>query len=302
MGTSSSKEAQALQSKLVDQVLQNLLSKDSSSNVTTQTNRRNHETHLYNNINISTARQDSSFQYPSMMMPLLPYSTMSFFLSPSTVRCDAPPLPPPIMDSSAPPPPPSPKNDTSSSKDDTTNNTSSTTQQQQQLYMTKIPNPGPYESASYPSKRLTSLETQDGFRMDIQKQLSPYMVAIHSFWLGTNMLQDGRNKTYSFVTQVADENGLYMARLDPERGTIDGRIQRAILGGLAMAKLQFGVSAAGLGIGQSSSEGGAASEEGGGGGGSNDQLLGEVDFGGLTWTGNLKYGSMGGGIIFGFNY
>jgi len=36
--------------------------------------------------------------------------------------------------------------------------------------------------------------------------------------------------------------------------------------------------------------------------GQNDQLLGELDFGGNTWTGNLKYGSMGGGIVFGCNY
>jgi len=72
-----------------------------------------------------------------------------------------------------------------------------------------------------------------------------------------------------------------MARVDPERGTVDGRIHRAIFGGLAMAKLQ---------VGTSSSEG------------ANDQLLGEVDLGAMTWTANLKYGSMGGGNIYGVNY
>merc|ERR1711957_361442 len=40
----------------------------------------------------------------------------------------------------------------------------------------------------------------------------------------------------------------------------------------------------------------------GGGDGQNVQMLGELDFGGLTWTGNLKYGSMGGGNVFGMNY
>lgn len=130
------------------------------------------------------------------------------------------------------------------------------------------------------AKRLVTLDTHDGVRVDINKQLSPYMAAVHSFWLGTTMLPDGRNKTYTFLTQVADESGLLMARVDPERGSVDGRIHRALLGGLATAKIQIGVSSEG----------------------SNDQLLADLDFGGLSWTGNLKYGSMGGGIVFGCNY
>jgi len=111
------------------------------------------------------------------------------------------------------------------------------------------------------------------------------MVVIHNFWLGTSMLPDGRTKNYSFVTQVADENGLFMARLDPEKRSVDGRIHRSLLGGIAMGKVQVGISPPG--------------EEGGG---QNDQMLGELDFGGMTWTGNLKYGSMGGGNVFGLNY
>lgn len=130
------------------------------------------------------------------------------------------------------------------------------------------------------AKRLVTLDTYDGARVDISKQLSPYMAAVHSFWMGTGMLPDGRNKTYSFVAQVADESGLLMARVDPERGSVDGRVHKALLGGLAMGKLQIGVSAEGQ----------------------NDQLLADLDFGGQTWTGNLKYGSMGGGIVFGLNY
>jgi mitochondrial import receptor subunit TOM40 len=105
------------------------------------------------------------------------------------------------------------------------------------------------------------------------------MVAIHSFWLGTS-LPDGRNKTYSFITQVADEEGLLMTNVDPMLKTVNGRIHRALLGGLAMGKLQCSVSPDGQ----------------------SDQLLGEVDFGAMTWTGNLKYGSMGGGCVFGLNY
>ena len=106
------------------------------------------------------------------------------------------------------------------------------------------------------------------------------MPVVHSFWLGTGMLPDGRTSTYTFLAQVADESGLMMARVDPGRGSVDGRIHRAVLGGLANLKLQVGVSTEGQG----------------------DQVLGEADFGGMTWTGNLKYGSMGGGIVFGANY
>lgn len=147
-------------------------------------------------------------------------------------------------------------------------------------FTSSIPNPGPYEQAAMEGKRLVSIDTFDGMRFDISKQLSPYMAVVHSFWLGTSMLPDGRNKSYSFITQIADEAGLLFTRIDFDRGSVDGRVHRAILGGLAMGKVQLGVSQEGQ----------------------QDQLLAEVDFGHATWTGNLKYGSMGGGLIFGCNY
>lgn len=94
------------------------------------------------------------------------------------------------------------------------------------------------------------------------------------------MLPDGKNASYGIAAQMNDEEGFLMARVDPERGSVDGRIHRALLGGMAMAKLQVGVSSEGA----------------------NDQLLGEIDLGAATWTANLKYGSMGGGNMFGCNY
>lgn len=142
-----------------------------------------------------------------------------------------------------------------------------------------ISNPGPYEQASMDAKRLVALDTFDGFRCDINKQVSPFMAAVHSFWLGTSMLPD-RKSSYTFLTQVADDAGLLMARVDLGRGSVDGRVHRAVLGGLAMAKLQLGLSAEGQA----------------------DQCLAELDFGGQTWTANVKYGSMGGGLIYGCNY
>jgi mitochondrial import receptor subunit TOM40 len=197
----------------------------------------------------------------------------SKYFSGSKTRCDdasAPP-PPPLLDSDsdsgspAPPPPPPAGDDSIAAA------AGSAT-----AYM----NPGPYEQAASDGKRLVSLDTFDGFRCDINKQVSPYMAVVHSFWLGTNMIPDGRKSTYSFLTQVADDQGLLMARVDPGRGSVDGRIHRAILGGLAMGKLQVNVSTEGQG----------------------DQMLAEVDLGGQSWTGNLKYGSMGGGLVYGCNY
>ncbi|CAB9504222.1 import receptor subunit TOM40 [Seminavis robusta] len=184
----------------------------------------------------------------------------------SSTQCeqDAPPLPP--LDGSSSEPPPPPPEETSIAE--------------AARSASAFGNPGPYEMVAQESKRLITLDTYDGFRCDISKQLSPYMVAIHNFWLGTNMMQDGRKSTYAFVTQVADESGLLMARVDPGRGSVDGRVHRAILGGLAMGKLQLGLSTEGQ----------------------QDQALAEIDFGGETWTANLKYGSMGGGIAFGCNY
>mmetsp|Transcript_12962 Transcript_12962/g.24362 ORF Transcript_12962/g.24362 Transcript_12962/m.24362 type:complete len:394 (-) Transcript_12962:174-1355(-) len=215
---------------------------------------------------------------------------------PTFVNCEAalPPPPPPLPESMSQPslPPTSttstkPSDDTSAipssgsknTNTDPNNNSINPNDSEQDASSLNIPNPGPYEAATIACKRLTNIDTHTGFKCDIQKQLSPYMVAIHSFHLGTS-LPDGRNKAYMFITQVADEEGLFMTNVDPEKKTVNGRIHRSLLGGLAMGKIQCSVSPDG----------------------SNDQLLGEVDFGGMTWTGNFKYGSMGGGPIVGMNY
>lgn len=198
-----------------------------------------------------------------------------------TTLCEAPPPPPPpVPGSSSPPldstPPTHSQNDTIASVAASVTGPPI------------FPNPGFYEHIAVDCKRILSLDTHDGFRMDINKQLSPYMMAVHNFWLGTNMLGEGRTKSYSFVTQVADEQGFLMARYDPARSSIDGRLHRALLGGLATFKAQFVTVAA-------SSEEEQQQQ-------SNDQLLTEVDIMGDTWTANLKYGSMAGGNVFGCNF
>lgn len=210
---------------------------------------------------------------------------------PTLVNCEAAlppppplPLPEPTGNLQAPLPPPPLETSEETSASATTTDKSTLTRLSADESNTNdsslnIPNPGPYEAATIACKRLTNIDTHSGFKCDIQKQLSPYMVAIHSFHLGTS-LPDGRNKAYMFITQVADEEGLFMTNVDPEKKTVNGRVHRSLLGGLAMGKVQCSVSPDG----------------------SNDQLLGELDFGGMTWTGNFKYGSMGGGPIVGMNY
>lgn len=211
-----------------------------------------------------TTRCDSSSAIPPPP-PLLPPPGGSK----SGEAGSTPPPPPPAAESdkAAAPPPPSPV----AADDDIAKAAAS---------VSSCPNPGPLEMATYDVRRLVSLDTYDGVRVDISKQLSPFFACVHSFHLGTTMLPDGKNCSYGFTTQMNDEEGFMMARVDPERGSVDGRIHKALLGGLAMGKLQLGLSSEGQ----------------------SDQMLGELDIGAATWTANLKYGSMGGGNVFGCNY
>jgi mitochondrial import receptor subunit TOM40 len=197
----------------------------------------------------------------------------------TVAQCDtaAPPPPPPPVDPSSkalPPPPPDVAAEDSIA--------------QAAAQASAYSNPGPYEQASMETKRLLQLDTFDGFRCDINKQVSPFMVAVHNFHLGTtthapqatNPQAPPPNSTYHFVTQVADEGGVFMTRVDFQRQGFDGRFQRML--GPGMVKFQGGVTAAGDG--------------------QTDQLLMEYDTGGMTWTANAKYGSMGGGLLYGMNY
>jgi mitochondrial import receptor subunit TOM40 len=202
----------------------------------------------------------------------VPRSSVSFFSN--TTQCD---------DAAPPPPPPLGSNEPSSQSlpiDVSESTEAGDAIAQAAATASAYSNPGPYEQASSDAKRLVMLDTHDGFRCDINKQLSPYLAVVHSFWLGTNMLPDGRKRTYTWLAQVADENSLYMARCDPERLSCDGRIHRSILGGLAMCKIQLGLSPEGQG----------------------DQALAECDLSGHTWTANLKYGSMAGALMYGGNF
>merc|ERR1711937_299466 len=81
---------------------------------------------------------------------------------------------------------------------------------------------------------------------------------------------------YTWIAQVADESSLVFARLDPSQPSVDGRLIKSFLGGMATAKLQLGLSSEGQ----------------------NDQCMLDVDLNGMSWAGNFKYGSMGGGPMY----
>mmetsp|Transcript_11388 Transcript_11388/g.13212 ORF Transcript_11388/g.13212 Transcript_11388/m.13212 type:complete len:406 (-) Transcript_11388:1130-2347(-) len=218
-------------------------------------------------------RRESNI-FSSSSIPLIHFKNYPLsFNHFNLVQCDAPPPPPPpSMDPNAPPPPPSASSSTPKSNTDVDQIAAAAA-------AATVPNPGPYEHAFMPCKAITSLNTQEGFSMDIQKPLSPYMLVMHNFLLGA-ALPDGRNKAYTFLTQFADENIVLVANFDPMRQAVTGRLIKPLLNGLITGKLQVSVSPDG----------------------SNDSLLAETDIGGMTWTGNLKYGSMGGGLVYGMNY
>jgi len=237
------------------------------------TARTNTNTNTNTNTTITMGSSGSKHTTTSTTIspPISSSQFSSLFRTPIT-RCDdnssSPPPPPPPPGGAAPPPPP-PSNDANEANDDSIARAAAMASQ--------MINPGPYEQAPGDLKRIVQLDTHDGFRCDINKQLSPYLAVVHSFWLGTNMLPDGRKRTYTWLAQVADESSMCFARIDPSQSSVDGRVHKSLLGGLAVAKLQLGMSAEGQ----------------------SDQCLLDVDINGMSWSGNLKYGSMGGGPVYG---
>lgn len=226
--------------------------------------------------NQQQSRQQSQQQQQRAHLNL-PFPAVSFFSQPMITQCDdsASAPPPPVLPGAQPSSqslPLSKEDEAAAASDDAIANAAAAA--------SAYTSPGPYEQAAQDAKRLVMLDCHDGFRCDINKQLSPYMAVVHSFWLGTNMLPDGRTRTYSWLTQVADESSLYMARIDPERLSVDGRVHKALLGGLVMTKVQVGVSPEGQ----------------------TDQMLAEADINGGSWTANVKYGSVAGAIMYGCNY
>ena len=204
----------------------------------------------------------------------IPAASTSWFTS-TKVRCadDLPPPPLPAADG-LPPPPVVPEKDANGGGE----GGDAIARAAQEA--SRFPNPGTHEMVLSEGKRIVLLDTFDGFRCDINKQVSPFMMAVHSFHLGTTMLPDGRKNNYTFTTQVADDSAALMARVDPGRNSVECRIQKGLLGGLAMGKVQ-----------------GMVTKDG-----QNDQIIADIDAGGMTWAGNIKYGSMGNGNCFGLGF
>lgn len=147
-------------------------------------------------------------------------------------------------------------------------------------------NPGPFEALSGEAKRYVFVDTFDGARLDLHKSLSPLFLVNHNFWMGTSMIPN-TNKHYQFTTQVVadeDQTTILVGRMDINGG-LDGRIIKtfrqdedlSITGKLVCgATPDFDPNT--------------------------NQFAGDIDFAAKSWSGNVKYGSIGGGDYFSCNY
>ncbi|GMI33638.1 hypothetical protein TrCOL_g8231 [Triparma columacea] len=186
-----------------------------------------------------------------------------------TAKCDAPPPPP-----QAPPSPGEAPEPEEVSIEEAAKNATAYT------------NPGPFEALSAEAKRFVFVDTFDGARLDLSKQLSPMMMINHNFWLGTSMLPNS-NKHYTFTSQVVadeDQTAVLVGRLDMN-GTMEGRVIKTF-------RQDEDLSVVGKFVCVATPEFDAGS----------NQLAGDVDISGKSWSGNVKYGCMGGGDYFSCNY
>jgi mitochondrial import receptor subunit TOM40 len=195
-------------------------------------------------------------------------------LQATKTACDAAPPAPPPLEGQAPPPPPS----------EVANSSPADSIEAAAQFVSAVPNPGPLEHFGSDVKNLVMLDAKEGLRFDIAKQLSPYMACFYSFWLGAADPMSGATYNRTFMAQVASEEGFVaLSRLDIDNGMMMGRLMSPMLGGAAMGKLMIQMNMANQDASQ-------------------DVCLADVDFGGMTWTGNLKYGVMGGSLQWGVNY
>jgi len=129
-------------------------------------------------------------------------------------KCDAPPPPPSpvggeVDTSTGVPPPPS----------------SDMSIEEAAKASTAYVNPGPFEALNSEAKKYVFVDTFDGARLDLSKQLSPMMMINHNLWLGTSMIPNS-NKHYTFTSQVVpdeDQTMVLVGRLDMN-GTMEGRV------------------------------------------------------------------------------
>ncbi|GMI07411.1 hypothetical protein TrLO_g7585 [Triparma laevis f. longispina] len=189
----------------------------------------------------------------------------------SQSSCDTPPPPPPpTAPTAAPPPPPSVDENDDIAK--------------AAANATAYSNPGPWEAFNSDIKRYLFVDTFDGARVDLSKQLSPFLVINHNWWLGTTMLPNGQKNNYTFTTQVMpSETTAVIGRAD-QNGMVEARVHR----GLIMEEdLQVNSKIVCVTTPEFNEQ---------------NQMVADLDFAGKTWSGQVKFGAMMGGNVFGLNY
>lgn len=87
----------------------------------------------------------------------------------------------------------------------------------------QLKNPGSFEKIIEEGKRLSSVDCFEGFRLEIQKMVTPHFYMAHSFMLGVKLPHVDTSALYDFSTHVVlPGNQLLMARLG-HGGSMDGR-------------------------------------------------------------------------------
>mmetsp|Transcript_9086 Transcript_9086/g.18171 ORF Transcript_9086/g.18171 Transcript_9086/m.18171 type:complete len:339 (+) Transcript_9086:138-1154(+) len=194
-------------------------------------------------------------------------------------RCDAPPAPPPLPSTNSPPPPPpdaDEKGEAAAEKNDSISEAISS--------VSAYSNPGPWEAFNSECKRVVFLDTFDGAKVDLSKQLSPFLLINHNWMLGTTAVPDPMKNFYSFTTQVmVDEQTAVIGRIDAG-GTVEARVHR---GWLQSEDLQVATKVVAVATPEFNE---------------NNQMVMDVDVGGRTWSGQVKMGSLHGGNILGLSY
>ncbi len=87
----------------------------------------------------------------------------------------------------------------------------------------QLRNPGSFEKIIEEGKKLSSVDSFEGFRLEIQKMVTPHFYMAHSFMMGAKLPHVDTGALYDFSTHVVlPGNQLLMARLG-HGGSMDGR-------------------------------------------------------------------------------
>lgn len=108
-----------------------------------------------------------------------------------------------------------------------------------------LKSPGNFEGLQVDVRKLTSLGTYEGCKVEIGKQLTPMFAQAHAFWLGGSyypQMNQHYNARYTLQTIGAENESVIIANID-QMGTLEGHLIGTMLGSLLQGKLMFNMPA-----------------------------------------------------------